>query len=250
MDALEDTYEKVESASSTPEIAPQVQTLIKDLFAFSSKDNPECAALEGAVALAKFGQIERAINELSLLLDKETVRIAAAKNIIRCYRLLSKFEQAVVIYHQWASKAVFPEAELKEIRLFFEKLLNKDGIDTTCLNPRADDGEEFIHLPVIMDKAKEIDIGSVIITLDSGPLQGKPVELDVKLQAGNIVSLIIESKDKALLDNLHVGFRLKNIQFNSTVAIFRGEGLVSAKAMIDSGPKQGDYHLDIKITDA
>jgi hypothetical protein len=71
----------------------------------------------------------------------------------------------------------------------------------------------------------------------------------VKFQAGNMVSLIIESEEKTLLDNLNVGFRLKNLQFNSSVAIYRGEGVISAKALIDSGPKEGNYHLDIKIAD-
>jgi len=73
------------------------------------------------------------------------------------------------------------------------------------------------------------------------------VELDVSFQSGNVISLIVSSKDEHLIENLKVGVRLDDVHFYSPVAIFRGSGVVSAKTQIKSGPKKGDYSLDIKI---
>lgn len=245
---IEETAQKVESAPTTPEMAPQVQTLIKNLFTFSTENDPDIKALEGAITLAKFGQVERAIFEFNNLLKRDKVRLVAAKNIIRCYHLLSQPAKAVETYHEWLSNAFFTSGELHGVRNFLTVLFKQEVEMLKQLN----------NPPVVKEQAGEaksetpdsIDIGSIVITLDNGPLKGKPIELDVQLQSGNMVSMFIESKEKSLLDNLNVGFRLRNIQFNSTVAIFRGQGVISAKAMIDSGPKQGEYHLDIKIEDS
>lgn len=247
---LQETADHVESAPATQEMAPQVQTLIKNLFTFSAKDDPDAVALEEAITLAKFGQIERAIQELSELLNKDLVRMEAAKNILRCHLLLSAPRKAIDTYHQWLSSSLFSGDELERVRRFLEKLLEKEGETAPLLVTAMAVESAAPETQTPAEPSEDIDIGSVVITLDSGPLQGEPIELDVKLQAGNMVSMIVESEEKTILDNLNVGFRLKNIQFNSSVAIFRGEGVVSAKALIDSGPKQGDYHLDIIIEDS
>jgi hypothetical protein len=77
--------------------------------------------------------------------------------------------------------------------------------------------------------------------------EGEQVELDVSFQSGNVISLIISSKDEALIENMKVGVKLEDVHFYSPVAIFRGSGIVSAMTQIKSGPKKGDYSLDIKI---
>lgn len=250
IDELTEAAEKVDSAPPTPEMAPQVQTLIKNLFTFpTDTDDPDVSALEGAVTLAKFGQVERAIFELTGLLQKDSVRVVAAKNILRCYQLLSMPEKAVDTYHEWLLNTLFSARELASVRRFLEALFIKDGATLSLLRTSLAEKKTTLEDAKI-DPPDDLDIGSIVITLDNGPLQGKPIELDVQLQARNTVSLFIESKEKSLLDNLNVGFRLRNVQFNSTVAIFRGEGIISAKALIGSGPKQGEYHLDIKIEDS
>jgi tetratricopeptide (TPR) repeat protein len=241
--------EKVESAPATPEMTPQVQTLIKNLFSFSADADPDVTALEGAVALAKFGQVERAVFEFNSLLKRDSVRVAAAKNILRCYQLLSLPEKAVDIYQEWLSNTLFSPTELLQVRHFLEAMFKRDGNILLRIRDSLPEDKSISDHPKL-EPPDVLDIGSIVINLDNGPLKGKPIELDVQLQARNTVSLFIESKEKSLLDNLNVGFRLKNIQFNSTVAIFRGEGVISAKALINSGPKQGEYHLDIKIEDS
>ncbi|MBU0698686.1 MAG: hypothetical protein KKE59_04580, partial [Proteobacteria bacterium] len=83
--ALEKDIRKVAETSDSPEVPENVQDLIKKLFAFSAEDDPDTAALDGAMALAKFGQHERALLEFNELLKKDSVRVVAAKNIIRCH---------------------------------------------------------------------------------------------------------------------------------------------------------------------
>jgi adenylate cyclase len=50
-----------------PDLSEELQGLISNLFSFSS--NQDVAAIEGAVALAKFGQYERALAELQKLIN-------------------------------------------------------------------------------------------------------------------------------------------------------------------------------------
>jgi len=95
-----------------------------------------------------------------------------------------------------------------------------------------------------------IDISSIVIYFESGPQSGRQLALDVSFQTGNVISLLISSRDRELIENLKVGVTLDNLQFYSPIAIFRGSGVVSAKTQIESGPKRGEYSLDIKITGA
>src|SRR5512136_1532499 len=59
---------EIRSAPATPDLSPQLQSLIKKLFTFSK--TREVAAMEGATALAKFGQYEEAVGELQKLLKE------------------------------------------------------------------------------------------------------------------------------------------------------------------------------------
>jgi len=72
--------------------------------------------------------------------------------------------------------------------------------------------------------------------------------MDVNFQSGNLLSIIVARKDAEMIEHLTEGSKLKDLQFFSPIAIFNGSGEVSAKSQIKSGPKQGDYCLDIKIT--
>lgn len=249
--ALGAAEDHVESAPSTHELPDNVQKLIKNLFSFSEQKDPDTKALSEAVTLAKFGQLERAIEELSELLDKQSVGIVAAKNILRCHFLLSAHEKAVSTYRQWEAEKKFSPKELAGIRRLLENLLLKKGIQLPFPETSAEERKEHPPLDVSGQKPEEIlDIGSVLINFDQGPLKGKPVEFDVNFQTGNTVSLLIESNEKNVFDTLSIGFRLKEVQYRSSVAIFRGAGVVSAKIKIHEGPKQGDYHVDIKVQDS
>jgi len=92
---LEKSIQEFEQGPKTLELSTQVQDLIKNLFTFSNTD--EAAAVEGAVALAKFGQYERALEEFQSLLEKGIMPVVTAKNIIRCYLSMNTPEAGEIL---------------------------------------------------------------------------------------------------------------------------------------------------------
>lgn len=250
IEELTSAAEHVETAPETHELTDDVQNLIKNLFSFSEKKDPDTKALTEAVTLAKFGQTERAVEELTALLEKPSVGVVAAKNILRCHILASAYDKALAAFDTWSREKKFRPEELESIRSLLEHQLVKKGIQKPVPKVTIMEPDGTSASTPDAEKSKEmLDIGSVLIDFDQGPLKGKPIEFDVNFQTGNTVSLLIESKEKKLLDALSVGFKLRDVQFRSSVAIFRSSGVVSAKIMIHEGPQKGDYHMDIKVQD-
>lgn len=243
--ALDEDVKTVENAPSNPEMSSHVNELIKKLFAFSEKEkNEDDAALEGAIALAKFGQFDGALEEFHKLLQVESVRVASAKNILRCHLEKEDVDEAFTQLAQWQGSDMFNEDQFEKVNAFFTDILDKKGLTQEEPSPDEVDAETT---SAEEDEEEFLDISAVAITFDSGPSQGEQIELDVSFQSGNVISLIISSTDEHLIESLKVGVRLDDVHFYSPVAIFRGAGVVSAKTEIKSGPKKGDYSVDIKI---
>ena len=253
MKALNFTREKVEKGPTSPELSKKAQDLIKNLFAFTENKDEDAAALEGAVILAKFGQFDRAIEELNALLARDSIKIEAAKNILRCHMATDATQEAINLYHKWHSEDAFQPGQLEQVRIYLVDALAKKGIESNLPSPMpAMESAATEH--ILEDQPEEeggdeefIDITSIGITLESGPRKGKMVEFDVNFQSGNMLSLIISKQDQSLIEDLKAGMELREIQFYSPIAIFNGSGVVSSKTQIKSGPKQGDFCLDIKI---
>ena len=252
--ALNFTKEKVEKGPESPELSKKAQDLIKNLFAFSENKDEDAAALEGAVVLAKFGQFDRAIEDLNALLSRESIKIEAAKNILRCHLATTATQEAINLYHEWFSGDTFQPNQIEQVRIYLEDALAKKGVEADLPSPVASLEEtagedQILEGPGADDGNDEefLDITSIGITFESGPRKGKMVEFDVNFQSGNMLSLIISKQDHGLIEDLKAGMELKEIQFYSPIAIFNGSGLVSSKTQIKSGPKQGDYCLDIRI---
>lgn len=244
--ALDTSHLKIVSAPVTPAMSDKAQDLIKELFTFSKEGDPAAMALEGAISLAKFGQYHRAIDEFQKLLDDENIRVSAAKNILKCYQEFVSIEKAVEVYVAWKGDTRFSPNQIEKIQGFLQGLTEKSGktFDLEITPSPAESPAAIAEEPV----DDILDISSVGITLDTGGKGGHEIELDVSFQAGNVISVIISSKEKDLVDNLKIGVKLTNVNFYSPIAIFRGSGIVSASTKIDSGPKKGDYCLDIKVT--
>ena len=253
MAALNYTKEKVEKGPASPELSKKAQDLIKNLFAFTENKDEDAAALEGAVVLAKFGQFDRAIEELNALLTRDSIKVEAAKNILRCHLAADSTQEAVNLYHQWHSEDSFQANHLEQVRIYLVDALTKKGIEANLPSPMpAVENlvtEQFEEIPSADEGNDEefLDITSIGITLESGPRKGKMVEFDVNFQSGNMLSLIISKQDQSLIEDMKAGMELREIQFYSPIAIFNGSGVVSSKTQIKSGPKQGDFCLDIKI---
>jgi tetratricopeptide (TPR) repeat protein len=245
--SLEQKSEKVETGPASPELSEKGQNLIKSLFGEND--------LQKAVALAKFGQFERAIVEFESLLKDDVFRVDAGKNIIRCKMAVASVDDAVDLYNQWFSGDLFSGNQLESIRAYLQQILDKKGIDKSLPVPVGESvehvsgaPEDGIELSMPEPEEEILDVTSIGVTFASGPQKGKMVEFDVNFQSGGMLSLIISKNDKGLIEDLKNGDKLEDVQFYSPIAMFKGTAVVTNKTRIDTGPKQGDFCLDLKVT--
>jgi tetratricopeptide (TPR) repeat protein len=239
---IEEDLATVNHEKPAPDLSPDVQNLIKNLFSFS--ESKDTGAVEGAIALAKFGQYERALSEFRRLLKDGTMPLVAGKNIIRCHLALSSPNEAIDQYERWLSSDVLSKGQLEKVRLFLQNILERKGIKVklaAVAGPSSKDEGD------IGKEGDVLDISSVGVRLIDGPRKGKMVEFDVTFQSGDIISVVVSSSENDLIELLNLGIVLPDMQFYSPIAIFKGRGVVSGKTKIRSGPKQGDYMLDIKV---
>ena len=246
INALKGDESRIQQSTSSPQLSSKAQNLIKQLFAFPGEGGAEAQALEGAMALAKFGQYDRALTEFSGLLKSSRYRLTAAKNILRCHMTGTSAEKAVAQYEQWLGSDQFAADQLETLRVFLERLLGQKGVTLSLPQPSFTGSDEMFEPDD--DEEVFIDISSVGITFERGPNQGKMIEFDVNFQSGNTISLIIPSQDKNLIETLDTGSMLSDVQFYSPIAIFKGTCEVASRTQIKTGPKQGDFCLDLRIT--
>jgi tetratricopeptide (TPR) repeat protein len=248
---LERNLDETLKDDGPPELTPEAQKLILQLFAFSN--NKDMAAIEGAVVLAKFGQYEKSMAEFKRLMKQGIMPLIAAKNILRCHQNLSSISGAITEFEQWVSEGALSPNHLMNLRTFLLEILDKEGIqaDLPQIAAVVSVEEKQPNGPKAPIEDKEIiDINLVSMKLMEGARKGELVEFDVTFQAGNTVSFTIPSDDKDLLEALKPGRRLNKMQCYSMLAVFNGSGIVSGKTRITSGPKRGDYTLDVTIDGA
>jgi len=255
---LKEDIIKIQKAPKKPEVSGEVQELIKKMCSFAPDKSEDLKALDGAIALAKFGQLKRAITEFNELIKKDSLRVVAAKNILRCHMALSSMDEAVTQYEQWISDDIFSMIQLDKLYVFLENILKKEGVDKKLPRRKAPkvSPEPVITRPgtnVVQAKEPEIedddalDINSIGITIDSGPQEGQVVEFKIRFQLGNIITLLIPIRDKDLIKFFKVGNKINDIQYYSTIALFNGSGVVTLGKEIKIGPLRGDYCVDIEI---
>ena len=240
---------KIEMAPKKPEVSSKIQDLIKKMCSFSPDKNEDLKALDGAIALAKFGQFKRAISEFNELMKKDSLRVVAAKNMLRCHMARSSLDEAITQYEQWISDDRFTTVQMNNLHAFLDNILKKEGIEKKLLRrkpPKDDTRVIRVKGPEIED-SDSLDINSIGITLYRGPQKGQVVEFKVKFQLGSVVSLLISIRDKELTDTFKVGDKINDIQYYSTAALFKASGLVTSVKEIKIGPLRGDYCVDIKI---
>lgn len=170
--------------------------------------------------------------------------LLAAKNILMCHMTLSSPDAAIAQFRQWVSRDEFSIKDLRYIRTFLENALLKQGIkaglpQVAGASPEEGKPEE--------EEEDIIDISSVTIQLTNGPRKGEIAEFEVTFQLGNKISTIIPARQKDLANAFKPGLRLSEIQCFSSLAAFNGRGIVSGLERITSGPRRGDYSLDITI---
>ena len=103
--ALEKEMAAIGQKSQARMLSQEEQDLIKKSFSFSK--NKAAATIEGAVALAKFGQYQVAWREFRGLLKQGALSLVAAKNIIRCHLALLSPDTAIDEFGQWVSATCY-----------------------------------------------------------------------------------------------------------------------------------------------
>jgi len=239
--AVDQTLNEVESAPETPELSQEVQEIISRLFSFS--ENEDTAAMEKAIALAKFGQYNEAIAAFQGLIKQGILPLVAAKNALRCHVTLASPEAAVAQFNQWVSQKTFSDKELRFLRSSLKEHLAKKGIPVDLPPASEPSPEEIQH----EQEEGVIDISSFTVPVKSGPHKGQKLEFQVNFQSGNKISTIISSEQRDLADSFEPGLRLADIECFSPIAVFNGWGTVSGVNRISSGPRKGDYSLDITL---
>ncbi len=244
MGTLKSDFKK-KNKSVSRKMPKKTQELIKSKIKISKKMGKGEAALEDAINLAKLGKYKRALKELQNLISVDSVRVNAAKNIIRCNMALSAPDDAIDQYNKWISNNLFRNDQLEKVRFFLKSSLMKKGIERTLPELKKTSKPEY---PDFEEKDEEVpDISSIVIILDKGSQKSNVIELDVSFQAGNIINVIMSGREHERIKNLNIGFKISDIQFFSPIAIFKGSGIVSNMTYIRSGPKKGDCSLDIKV---
>jgi len=236
--------QKLDGVQATQKVPEDAQSLMKEMYTFDDPEAKGSAALGGAVALARFGQYDEAIEELNRLLEYDKLRLEAAKNILWCWVQQSYSEYAVSLYQKWLKNKLFPPDELETIKSYFNELMDEAGVDHEIDDVES---QQTIEPDSEVDDDEILDISAVKFILPRGPREGEKVELEISFQSGKYIQMMISRKEKELLDSINPGDLLKDIVFYSPVAIFYGEGFVSSKSAISAGPKKGDFSLEIKI---
>jgi tetratricopeptide (TPR) repeat protein len=241
--ALENDANSFETLGASPKMSVKEHDVVKESLFISKDKKTDSYDLEVAAALLGFGQFEQAIKEFDTLLKRDSLRVAAAKNMIRCHIAVSSLKSAVVQYQKWLYSDFFPSDQLEKIRFFIEAILKRKGINKTLPKREATTSVKETET----EEEAVLDIISVIITLDKGPQKGEGLALDVSSQTGNTISVIVSDKDQGFIDNVEVGSKLDDVQFFSPIAVLRGSGIVSVKTLINSGQKKGSYSVVIKM---
>jgi hypothetical protein len=240
--AVETSLRELRRRVDKPELTRDLQSLIKKLFTFSQ--TKEAAAIEGAVALAKFGQYDQAIKEFLVLLDQGILPLVTAKNIVRCYMALKKPEAAVEQFSSWTSRDLFSFEELKQLQTFIKGTFAKEGVEVQVPEVTARHRKPS---KAKKDEMLFLEISAISIHLQGGPLQNQTLDFEVQFQSANTVTVHLPSSRKEIADFLTPGTRLEEIQCYSPITVFRSSGTVAGTATIKHGPRQGDFTLDISI---
>jgi tetratricopeptide (TPR) repeat protein len=239
---LDNLLKDIEQDSEVPGLSEEVQDLISDLF--SSSSNKDIAAVDGAVALVKFGQYERALAEFQKLLNRGVLPMTVAKNMLRCHLFLASPEKAVHQYNRWFSQNLFSDEEIKHLGDFLRDLLTRENTDGSIIQMMHMSSKSDDQVRMVEDI---FEISAVRIKFGKGLLKDKKIDLDVAYQSGNNLSFIIKASNKKLAKAFKPGVRMPSIQCYSPISVFNTRGFITDKKMIGYGPKCGDYLLDMMI---
>jgi hypothetical protein len=256
---IKSEIDEIDRTPRTPELSYEIQQLISHLFAFSG--NKDIAAVEGAAALAEFGQYESAIAKYQEQLDKGISPMMVAKNMIRCHLSLASQEAVMNQFKKWKSDHTFSEMELGFLRNFYHEMLRSR---TKPLKPAKDKhsnghDKEFINTLKVQSsipdedciKVEELqdilEISSISLELMQDPGKNRIIEFEITYQLGNTISFIVDANDWELIETFEPGVHLPCVHCFSPVSAFETNGVISQRKKITSGPQKGNYLVRVTL---
>ena len=90
-------------------------------------------------------------------------------------------------------------------------------------------------------------VSSISVPVSVGPRAGQLIEIPVNLQTSDSINLIVSGAHRDVIAMLKKGATIEKIKMNSPISVSTATGIVTASAMIDQGPRQGDCSVDLKI---
>ena len=121
----------VEKKVMSPPMTKASQDLITQMFVDAEGGESPAAKLEGAKALIKFGQFDRAVEELKILIQDESIKFDAAKQIITCFVLSLRVDEAISQIENWISSEFLPQEQLEKLIRHAQDLFRTRGVDQT-----------------------------------------------------------------------------------------------------------------------
>lgn len=241
--AIDSEMRKFDAIPDSPKMSSQQKDLVKRWFSYSIENDPDSTVFKIAEAFLEFGQFEDALSEFKKLINSDSLRLVAAKNIIRCHLGLATLEKAIEEYRQWLSGGRFPVEQLEQIRSVLQAILIKKGISAILPKPKisADIAKTEPHIEL------SSDIISVTLPSIASLPDQKEIELDVSYHNGPEISVIVKRYNAALLAILRTGQRLDNVRFNGHDITYTDSCVVAENKQIRVGPRKGDYSITLKI---
>jgi tetratricopeptide (TPR) repeat protein len=129
IEALEKEIIRVEKKVLSPDMSKESQDLITKMFTAEEGEDQNKSALEGAKALIKFGQFDRAKDELQKLLQIDVLRTEAAKQILNCFFLEFKYDDALGQYEEWRRDPQFSKQQINTLENFITNTFKTKDID-------------------------------------------------------------------------------------------------------------------------
>lgn len=242
---IQEELKEMDNDNDTPQLSEEHQNLIRNIFSYSKSKS--MAAVEGAIALADFGQYDKALNEFQALLKNEMIpKMVVAKNMLRCHVTLGSPQKAIDQIKSWAADSHFSQSELIFLQNFLENLLKEEDILEFIFDPAIASANQYVP-----DKNVEdiFEIYSVRVQSCYDSRDKTPVDIDVTYQVGNTFRFHIKADQKDMLSRFNPGDQLARVQCYSPSSLFNTSGTVSNKTKITSGPQKGDYSVELTISE-
>ncbi len=247
---IERELETFSALSSSVEMSPHEQSLVRQLFV-SGKGGNASADFETATALLVFGQRAAALKAFQAVLDDDTHRIAAAKSIIRCHVGDGHIQKAADEYLDWLKDDNFPPKPLDSVRIFLQAVLAKKGYKQKLPEPVIVEAVQAEPEPVF-EPEPELDEGdylSIVLPFVNKRFRKQEVVLDVNFQRGKRINCIVPATQKDLSGFFKAGAVFHEVQINGTAMVTFCSVRLTEVSKIRVGRHAGDTTITMEVMD-